>query len=278
MSNANESSQPKTPKPSYQLEFARLFFFTYTVILLLMVTAYGLTFGYSFSDKHEYWGQFGDFIGGILNPLTSFFTLLVAIAVWKLQQQELVETREALIEQAVIAERQRREQRFFDLMDLYKSTVNSIEIHDLFSKPKGTGKLAIDTSANEIIRNHREYFSDSSLEKIDEKFVESSNFWSLYSNQLTTYFRVVATLLRELELTLGSENYRYAKVFRSQLTVGEVRMLSLAALLNPEAIPTRPLLVKYGLLKNLSHEDKKLRSAIIETIGLGALGRSYADS
>lgn len=42
------------------------------------------------------WGTFGDFLGGLLNPLVSTLTLFVAASVWRLQRKELALTRQAL--------------------------------------------------------------------------------------------------------------------------------------------------------------------------------------
>ncbi len=45
----------------------------------------------------ETWGQFGDYIGGILNPLFSLFAVYWLVTSVKLQKTELEETRKALI-------------------------------------------------------------------------------------------------------------------------------------------------------------------------------------
>ena len=71
------------------------------------------------------WGAFGDYLGGILNPLVSTFTLIVAVKVWQQQKVEMRETQKALAEQVKTAEQQRREQRFFDLLNVYYRTVVS---------------------------------------------------------------------------------------------------------------------------------------------------------
>ena len=62
------------------------------------------------------WGTLGDYFGGLLNPVVSLATLMVAYAVWKQQKDELRQTKEALEEQARTAEQQRQEHRFFDCL------------------------------------------------------------------------------------------------------------------------------------------------------------------
>lgn len=44
----------------------------------------------------EHWGQFGDFIGGVLNPCISFIALLWLISSVRIQKRELAETKDAL--------------------------------------------------------------------------------------------------------------------------------------------------------------------------------------
>ena len=69
------------------------------VSLLVAVIALGLyfwSFNDQLADKQETWGQFGDFIGGTLNPLfavTALFALLYTI---RLQSEELRASREEL--------------------------------------------------------------------------------------------------------------------------------------------------------------------------------------
>lgn len=71
------------------------------------------------------WGTLGDYFGGLMNPVISFATLLVAYAVWKQQREELRQTKEALEEQAATADLQRKEQRFFDCLTVYQRLVDA---------------------------------------------------------------------------------------------------------------------------------------------------------
>jgi hypothetical protein len=77
----------------------------------LVVVVYGLTLSAYFawfvifnkvplSADSAHWGQFGDFVGGILNPLIAFSALFWLTRSVKLQKTELQETRKALEESA----------------------------------------------------------------------------------------------------------------------------------------------------------------------------------
>ena len=77
------------------------------VLALLLIIGYALTFkALPAGENPAAWGTFGDYMGGLLNPLISLFTLMVAMQVWKLQKTELLETRKAIEEQGKTAELQ----------------------------------------------------------------------------------------------------------------------------------------------------------------------------
>ena len=93
-----------------------------------LVVAYLTAFAsLGWSKSPEAWGQLGDYIGGILNPVVAFCALIALVVSIQLQKAELAATRAELAstktvveEQAKIAEQQRREQRFFDVLRLYQ--------------------------------------------------------------------------------------------------------------------------------------------------------------
>ncbi len=67
---------------------------------LLIVFAYFQKFkaemGLPLSDKPEVWGQFGDYVGGILNPVCAYMAFVWLVRSFALQKTELAETRDAL--------------------------------------------------------------------------------------------------------------------------------------------------------------------------------------
>lgn len=75
--------------------------------VLLITGLYCFQFrGLPFSENADKWGVFGDYIGGLLNPIVSFATLLVAIAVLRLQRHELQLARGQLEHAARLMEQQ----------------------------------------------------------------------------------------------------------------------------------------------------------------------------
>lgn len=74
------------------------------VLGILLLVGYAIAFSSSANlggdHGQEKWGQFGDFIGGIMNPLVAFAAFYWLTQSVKLQKQELAETREELAKSA----------------------------------------------------------------------------------------------------------------------------------------------------------------------------------
>ncbi|OYT93362.1 MAG: hypothetical protein CFE43_03705 [Burkholderiales bacterium PBB3] len=88
---------------------------------LLLLALYLVPISYPLQKRSDAWGQFGDFMGGLLNPLISLLTLFVAVAVWRLQKKELQETNIAFI-------KQNTQQTFFNLLQQHRELVNGVEL------------------------------------------------------------------------------------------------------------------------------------------------------
>lgn len=254
-------------------------------LALFLVIGYALTFrALPANANPAAWGAFGDYIGGLLNPLISLFTLIVAMKVWKLQKNELLETRKAMEEQGKTAEQQRQEQRFFDLLNIYQRTVDSTTHLTMWAKVEPGYRLnsspEIQTSESAHFRG-KEAFATRLRELMNEPYFKASlrsffngNFldqstaendirnrlkmkWreSEHAMLLDCYFRVVFRILAELEETLGDQHDRYSKLLRAQFSRAELHLLGLHLWLGEDDSKRMSLAEKYGLLKHLPQGD-----------------------
>lgn len=219
------------------------------------------------------WGTFGDFIGGLTNPLVSVLTLFVAISVWRLQKAELeltrgemAQTKEAMADQAKTAEQQRREQRFFDLFHVYQSTVESVT-HTRIRSTSLSSEL-LNTAGKRAISEWlaQNGFDNVALKKFDQTLLESK-LWKHWEScdgpgQFDHYLRVVKQLLQELEHLLGDQHERYAVLFLTQLSRSELLILGFCVWLDERQKGMMPFFEKYGLLRHLP--DGHLRHEIQE--------------
>jgi hypothetical protein len=240
------------------LVFGKFVFFSFGGILALMLGLYVYRFGITTSTSQSNWGTFGDFLGGTLNPLVSFLTLIVAVNVWRLQKRELEDTRAALEIQGKSAETQRKEQRFYDLLNLYRSTLESVE-HQystdterrVFNGKQAFRQFTANRYSNPLntvgMLCGNEYSNGIPAGSIEAAKIT----WLEESRILDHYFRVAFSILREAEPTLGSEKFRYVKLFRAQLSSDEVCLIAANLLFDEEGIKMRDLVSQYGILKHL---------------------------
>lgn len=222
------------------------------------VLAYALTFRQLPTNENpSAWGTFGDFLGGLLNPLVSTLTLFVAASVWKLQREELELTRKeleqtklAMEEQAKTAEQQRQEQRFFDLLNVYQRTVESISHEQTKYEHtyKGTGKSAIT-----LWLKYADDLDRTAKRTSPKPLNELQGAWNHNdaAGFFDHYFRVIFHILTEAEALLGDQHIRYIKLFRAQLSRSELIILGFNLWLDDEGKKMTPLAEKYGLLKHL---------------------------
>lgn len=90
-------------------------------------------FSLKFVEQADKLGQFGDFFGGVLNPLLSFMALLGVLYTIRTQGQELKEAREETRianriqdKQTAVFERQNFESVFFRLIDVHARTAERV--------------------------------------------------------------------------------------------------------------------------------------------------------
>jgi hypothetical protein len=279
-------------------------------LALILISNYISTF-YKFpiNQNSAGLGAFGDYMGGLLNPLISLFTLIVAMKVWNLQKIELIETRRAVEEQGKTAEQQRREQRFFDFLAIYQATLQSISFEEkLISKEINTNTYDIfnygnyrkspeqKTTTTFSTKTGKQAFSFLTSAKAPQTYrilylfkPNNSNYsnsneattstviidtWNETSPMLDHYFRTVFMLLREANQTLKEDNFRYIKLFRAQLSRDEVNLLAMNLLYDDEGKKMRALTANYGILKHMP--PNHLREIAERELDPLSFGRKWA--
>lgn len=267
------------------------------VAAIVLILGYLFVFrALPYNERPDAWGQFGDFMGRLLNPLISLFTLIVAVSVWNLQKTELLETRKAVEEQGKTTEQQRREQRFFDFLTIYQVTLQSISfeeshgtmlntiLHPERTEPTPTtrtGKQAflfLTSSWRSPIRTLLPLFRTEQSKDEDSNEAPApktiSEAWDEQSPLLDHYFRTVFTLLREAEPILKEDHFRYIKLFRAQLSRDEVNLLAMNLLYDDEGKKMRPLVARYGMLKHMP--ANALREVAQKELEPSSFGRTWA--
>lgn len=93
-----------------------------TICLALIIIAWGvysLKFGvgYLSTQNADVWGQFGDFMGGVLNPILSFISICLLIRSVTLQVQSNTTLAQEIKRQELLEDYKKFEVRFFSLIE-----------------------------------------------------------------------------------------------------------------------------------------------------------------
>ncbi|HDL7825557.1 TPA: hypothetical protein PXP39_003550 [Yersinia enterocolitica] len=98
------------------------------VIMAFVLALYLAWFGLGFSNKTEAWGQFGDYFGGVLNPILTFTSVILLIRSIDLQREAnnslIIENKR----QEKLEKRKDFEFRFYNLIDSQKKLFDDFYI------------------------------------------------------------------------------------------------------------------------------------------------------
>lgn len=186
------------------------------------------------SNAPDDWGIFGDYFGGILNPLLAFLALIALLVTIKLQINELSITRKefekssnALIAQQKLLERQNFENTFFRLLSLHHDIVDQIRYN--------RAVLSYDFSRNTESYQGRQCFrvlyDDDLIHCLRE---DPSNFSEMYDlfydshgEKIGHYFRNLYHIFKFIESAdiPNDDKSRYGSLVRAQLSNYELVML-----------------------------------------------------
>lgn len=129
-----------------------------TALLVFVVVAYIWNFGAHWSDSQDKWGQFGDFVGGTLNPIFAMLAFLALLWSISLQASEFKQATQHLSDQTRLAreeaEADRRDKISRELLEVIKdidARIGAVLATDI-SKPGTTLRITVSHMASEAER------------------------------------------------------------------------------------------------------------------------------
>ncbi|MFK0095392.1 putative phage abortive infection protein [Pseudomonas sp. NPDC090592] len=229
-------------------------------------------------ESAQYWGQLGDFAGGLLNPILSFLALMAVLKTLTLQRAEMaaaqVEARAANLEQRVqsnLYSRQAFETTFFGLLDVHSRILSDI----CFRADRPVkGREAVDTMLAKLKASNEYQGAILFPELTETEDIQRriDDFCLKYKSEVGHYFRNLYWILKKIDssrLGLDSEEEskderfrerriffdylrrrQYASLVRAQLSEGELALLQLNCL-GPYGEGLKFYVEKYSLLKSL---------------------------
>lgn len=199
-------------------------------------------------------GTYGDFFGGVVNPVLTFGTLIALAITILMQRLQLRDARNETKKNSLHAQQQAFESTFFNLLTLHTENVKNLRFDE--DDPKGKnvseGRAVFASVLNYIGRN---------VEYADNRLVGYRSLQKNKNDILGHYFRHLFQILNQIEnfkasLTLD-EKYlfqkRYANILRAQLSSHELVLLLLNCTKKTvDEGRFRDLVVKYEFLEHLS--------------------------
>jgi len=244
----------------------------------IAVIMYSVNFGPEISEHAEQWALFGDYLGGVLNPIFALAALFALLYTIYLQSTELrnsasqlKKSADALDSQNDVLKKQSFESTFFQLLRLYNEIVDELKVNSRDPFIKRHGNISEYENRNAILylsnvlkekyieKVRRGDFSD--LSEVDAVSQEYDKFYGQYAQHLGHYFRTMYNILKFIDSSEIKEEDKpiYANLLRAQLSKQELALL----LYNCVSLYGRkkmlPLVRKYRLLKHV--EDDSLADA-----------------
>lgn len=228
---------------SYIPTFLIILFAISTLLMVIVVALYFYQFNTIFNGQQDAWGQFGDYIGGILNPLFSFTALCALLYTIKLQSKELHESTEqlkrsaqALALQNDVLMRQQFEHTFFQLFELFNQLVRDINYNGYY------GKKAIAHFYIPIFKAN----------------IDAIKMHLKSEQQLSAYFRTLYSIIKFVDnsqLPFIDKKF-YSNLVRAQLSNEELALLFYNCLTMPQYEQSKfiPLIIRYDLLEYLQEQ------------------------
>lgn len=244
--------------------------------LLLLINLTLITF----TDRG---GVFGDFLGGVLNPILTFFTLFGLIATIVIQRQELRLARHEYEKTADALSTQAIETTFFNILDLHHKIVDNLKVDleeltyrsEAENALKGitasiiNSQLGINVSSRRSKVEGRAVFEEIlAFLSVEAKTPEDAldrykNIQKHHNHILGHYFRNLYQALKvidgyeENKLTY-QEKRKYSSILRAQLSTKELALLFVNCLEGvSDSGQFRNLLVEFQMLEHLPIQKNK---------------------
>lgn len=210
-------------------------------------------------------GEYGDFMGGVLNPLLSFIMIMGILITIILQQSELKEARQefkrsadALTEQSQSLALQNFENTFFQMLKLHNDIVKDMFEGDAETGNKGfSGRDCFgvyNKKFDELYFMYEEASNNTdTLELVERSY---QDFFHQKQSSVGHYFRNLYTIIKFVDSNkiLLEDKKHYTNIVRAQLSSYELALLFYNCLSRVGIDKFKPLIEKYEILENMNFE------------------------
>lgn len=263
----------------------------FAFFLIVAIPATYLTWFYfinkqGFSTDSSMWGTFGDFVGGLLNPLIAllaFYWLTQSVLIQKTELSEtqnvLRETEKAQREQALTQEKKRFEDTFFSLLNQLNAVHSGLSERLIVKEIPQASKISRLHSA--VIKNGTGNSLDQRVTKMRESSSDTSHYFRVLYHILKFILQHSKFSADPVEFNVAitkdvspTEKF-YSNIVRSFLNKEVVQLLAINCIVDePENdfFKYRQLVERYSLLEHL-HIDKEWQEELFDRYDKSAFGK-----
>jgi len=225
-------------------------------------------------------GTFGDFFGGILNPLVGLAGVVLLFLTWQTTREELKETQKEFKQSNDIFEAQKREMqlqtfdnKFFQMLGFFNDIRNNLEIElslpdkddELITLRENKGVSSFKGINLSIILNEAKIH----LKTVDLKLHISEYYrvFFLISNYFLTLYQILKFIDKE-SLIEFEQQKSYSNIIRSQFSEEELITI-LFNLYRLEGSSHKELIEKYSIFEHIEKSRIEVYIHLLsETLGL----------
>lgn len=229
------------------------------------------------SDDPGKWGQFGDYVGGVLNPTFSFLALLALLATLGLQirelrisARELKNSAEALVKQNDTLRQQTFEATFFQLLRLHNDIVATMELPGRSLK----GRACIE---HYLYQLERILINEAAAKNLENFMLFYNIFYRDHQATLGHYFRLLYNIVKLVKRTEGIDKLFYTNLVRAQLSSAELKLIFYNCLSEWGNEKFKPLVEEFALLKTIPN-DTVPADELLHQYSPSAFGGTYPES
>ena len=196
---------------------------------------------------NEVWGQFGDFIGGIVGTLISYISVRLLVRNLREQMKSNQQQAESNSQNAKVFELQQFNEMFKLLFNQYQDTISNYRYgSDL------TGQKAIAAIAKDIMLHGGTINGGTYQERESKALSIYDSFYVNYHDVAPVHFRIIYRIFQLIDEAEISDTQRrdVAKIMRCQLSEEELFLLRYNCK-SPYGVKMRLYLNRYNLQKHL---------------------------
>jgi len=261
-----------------------------TVVFSILVGVYTYWFWFindmTFSTDSSLWGTFGDFVGGILNPIIAFlafYWLTRSVIIQKTElaatQKVLAETEKATKEQAITQEKKRFEDTFHSLLSQLNTISQQITHEPTLQNSSQQSKLTVLHSR--VLRSG-EYDTELCVDRMRKNDADCSHYFRVL-------YQILMFIAMKHEFSNFPENFDeamkrertesekfYSNIVRSFVNMDATRLLAINCATLDESdsyYKYRQLLERYEFLEHIRVEGMKSLSDIDSFYNKSAFGK-----